>query len=401
MRAFLVFLIALASTLNGAGASPIAFQMVEINAHAGVTPAVALADLDLDKDLDLVAMSNDDIAWYENPGWVRHLIAPTLRTLNVCMALTDLDGDGIPEIAAGADWQFENTQGGGALFILKRDTDPRAPWKQAEILREPSLHRMRWADSDGDGKSELFVAPLKGRGTSAPDFREAGVRLMQLRPPADLFATPWPMTVVTQDYHILHNLIPFRANNGRDALLAASFEGLSLLAPSAAGWNARLLSPGNPQPWPRSGSSEVKIGRLAKDVPAIACIEPWHGNQVVVYTPDAPGPLETVKHWQRHVIDDTFNQGHALGWADFDGDGCDELVAGHREPSPSTQRVGLFLYAFGPYASGGDLQVERQAIDDGGLAAEDLAIGDLDGDGDPDIFAGARSTGNLRVYLRQ
>ena len=143
------------------------------------------------------------------------------------------------------------------------------------------------------------------------------------------------------------------------------------------------------------------MGQLAIGLPVIACIEPWHGNEVVVYRPDAPGPLEKVKQWERHVIDDTFNQGHALGWADFDGDGRDELVAGHREASPATQRVGLHLYSFGAFSPGAALRFEKQPIDDGGLATEDLAIGDLDGDGDPDIFAGARSTGNLRVYLRQ
>ena len=66
-----------------------------------------------------VAMSNDDVAWYENPAWERHLISPTIQGLNVCMAVADIDGDGLPEIAAGADWQFGNTTSGGALYVLR------------------------------------------------------------------------------------------------------------------------------------------------------------------------------------------------------------------------------------------------------------------------------------------
>lgn len=387
------------ATLVAGLAAPFSFETIDVNPRAGTCPAVALADLDADNDLDLVVMSNDDIAWHENPGWARHVISPTLKSLNVCMAVADLDGDRIPEIAAGADWQFDNTQGGGSLHILRHGDDVRAPWQSAEILAEPSLHRIRWADTDGDGKAELFVAPLKGRGTTAPDFREAGVRLLQLRPPADLLREPWAVSVATQQYHVMHNLIPFRTAAGRDALLTVSFEGLTLLSNVADKWEARALNPGNPQPWPRSGSSEVKVGQLGKDLPAIACIEPWHGNLVVVYTPDAPGPLETVKTWTRHVLDDTFNQGHAVGWADFDGDGRDELVAGYREASPASQRVGLFLYAFGPWKVGQELDFSRHAVDDGGLATEDLAIGDVNGDARPDIFASARSTGNLRLYL--
>jgi hypothetical protein len=145
----------------------------------------------------------------------------------------------------------------------------------------------------------------------------------------------------------------------------------------------------------------VKVGRLAEGLPVIATIEPWHGNIVVVYTPDAPGPLEKVQHWRRHVIDESFNAGHAIGWADFNGDGRDELVAGYREPSPKTRRVGLYLYQFGEFSPGEELTFEKQAVDDGGMATEDFAIGDVNGDGAPDIIAGGRSTHNLKLYLKQ
>lgn len=380
--------------------APIGFETVVVDPDAGIVPAVSLADVEGDGDLDIVAMANERIGWYENPGWSRHEISPALEGLNVCMALADLDGDGLPEIAAGADWQFENTSGGGALYVLVRREDVKAPWRSAKILTEPSLHRIRWADSDGDGAPELYVAPLKGRDTTGPDFREAGVRLLQLRPPKDLLGAPWPVSVVTQSYHIMHNLIPFRAANGRDQLLTASFEGLTLLHPEDAGtWSARALHAGCPQPWPRSGSSEVKTGHLAAGAPVMATVEPWHGNMVVVYTPDAAGPLESVQTWHRQVLDESFNQGHALGWADFDGDGRDELVAGHREPSPKTDRVGLKLYRFDGFTPGTEPAVAAQFIDDGGMATEDLALGDLNGDGVPDIVAVGRSSHNIKVYL--
>ena len=377
-----------------------AFEEITINPEAGIIPAVALVDVDGDADLDGVAMSNDDISWYENPSWKRHVIIGVLENLNVCMAAADLNGDGLPEIAAGADWQFGNTASGGSLHVLVRGEDVCQPWQHAKILTEPTLHRIRWADTDGNGAPELFVAPLKGRNTTEPDVREAGVRLLRVSPPKDLLTEAWPVEVATEQYHIMHNLIPFRATNGRDQLLTVSFEGIVLMARSDDGaWSQRLLSEGNPQPWPRSGSSEVKVGRLADGLPVIATIEPWHGNLVVVYTPDKAEPLESVGAWTRHVLDESFNQGHALGWADFDGDGRDELVAGYREPSPKNERVGLYLYTFGAFTPGGDFTFERHAIDDGGMATEDFAIGDLNGDNKPDIFAGGRATHNVKVYL--
>lgn len=382
-----------------AQAAPPSFEMVELNANAGVVPAVALADIDGDGDLDVVAMSNDDIAWHENPGWQRHVITPRLKNLNVCMALADIDGDGLPEVAAGADWQFENTLSGGSLHLLARNGDPRAPWQRVDLLEEPSLHRIRWADSNGDSKPELYVAPLKGRGSSDPDFREAGVRLLRLAPPSSPLTEPWPVEVVTQDFHVMHNLIPFRAFNGRDALLTVSFEGIALVRQTDSDWDSRVISPGSPLPWPRSGASEIKTGALAEGVPALATIEPWHGNIVAVYTPDKPGPIEEAGSWRRHVLDESYNQGHAIAWADFDGDGRDELVAGYREPSPRNDRVGLYCYTFEAFAPDGELRFERHAVDDGGIATEDVAVGDLNGDGKPDILASGRSTHNIRIYL--
>ena len=48
------------------------------------------------------------------------------------------------------------------------------------------------------------------------------------------------------------------------------------------------------------GSSEIKQGKLKNGRKFIATIEPWHGNQVVVYTESPDGG----KLWDRHVIDE-------------------------------------------------------------------------------------------------
>lgn len=383
-----------------AAAGGVSFEAIDINRDAGTNPAVAMVDIEGDKDLDLVAMGNDAITWYENPQWTPHLLSPTLKNLNVCMAFADLDGDGLPELAAGADWQFENTTGGGSLHVLVRGDDVRQPWRSAHLLDEPSIHRIRWADLDGDAQPELYVAPLKGRGTTDPDFRETGVRLLRLTPPKDLLGAPWPVEVATQDYHVMHNLIPFRAQDGRDRMLTASFEGITLLERATDGsWKNRHLSDASPQPWPRSGASEIKVGQLAPGLPVIGTIEPWHGNVVSVYTPDSAAPLEDVTEWKRNVLDESFNQGHAIAWVDFDGDGRDELVAGHREPGSKSKTVGLYLYRFDAFTSGGEVTFNKLPIDEGGMATEDIAIGDVNGDGVPDIFAAGRATHNLKLYL--
>ena len=64
------------------------------------------------------------------------------------------------------------------------------------------------------------------------------------------------------------------------------------------------------------------VGHLGRER-FFATIEPWHGNQVVVYRQEKDA-------WTRTVIDAAITDGHTLVAGDFDADGRDELVAGER-----------------------------------------------------------------------
>jgi len=128
----------------------------------------------------------------------------------------------------------------------------------------------------------------------------------------------------------------------------------------------------------------------------IATIEPWHGNQVVVYTEPAG---EKGGLWDRHVIDDQLKWGHAVWCADLDGDGSDELVLGFRDPLPS-HGPGVNVYQVAdPDAP--KLDWQKHVIEDKGVATEDLACADLNGDGRIDIVAVGRATGNARIYWNE
>jgi hypothetical protein len=193
----------------------------------------------------------------------------------------------------------------------------------------------------------------------------------------------------------MHNFwpIPARGRKGMD-VLTASYEGVHRIFRRGEKWGKQKLGVGNQVNTKGSqGASEIKLGKLKGGREFIATIEPWHGHQVVVYTP----PKNKGKLWQRHVLDEELRWGHAVWCADLDGDGSDELIIGVRDDLSKKpgQRRGVRIYKA---LDGTGTKWARQIVEDGGVAVEDLACADLDGDGKIDIVAVGRQTKNVRIY---
>jgi hypothetical protein len=371
-------------------AAPLRFRPQEIQSNFGVVYAVSIADMNKDGKPDIVAINPTQVVWFENPTWKKHVVLEGVsKKDNVCFGTNDLDGDGIPEIALGADWQPSNTNSAGTLQWLARDrANPAGPWKHFPLGEEPTLHRMRWGDVDGDGKNELIVAPLHGRGTKGPDWEGQGARILVYWPPAKPETEPWRIEVADSSLHIVHNLIVV---NGE--IWTASKEGVYALKRDLGGkWTKRKVAAGAP--------GEIKLGSVNR-IRHLATVEPWHGNKVVIYEE----PTESLDSqsgtkvnpaviagalWQRTEIETGINQAHALGWADFDGDGSDEIAVGWRN-----HPHGVAIYKRAP-----DGKWEKTAVD-GGVAAEDLVVQDLNADGKPEVIAVGRSTANVRIYWNE
>jgi hypothetical protein len=295
----------------------------------------------------------------------------------------DIDGDGYPEVALQSGFSTTPAKGDGRMTLLSKGADVNAPWTAKEFDAMPSVHRARWMDAEGNGRKIIVNAPLGGVKGAPPDYKDK-VGIYAYNPRNGL-----KREVITEDDEgVLHGIqVADWDGKGRDALLSASFMGIHLHRYNNGKWVRTRLTPGNADPWPKNGASDVVVLRT-KAGRQIASIEPWHGNQVVVYR----GKGET---WdQRTVIDDTLNDGHTLAQGDLDGDGVDEIIAGYR-------------------GGGGGVNIYRLVADNRwtrhvvaapeqkSMAAAGCVLAHLNNDKRIDLACIGTSTANLKWYENQ
>lgn len=337
---------------------------------------VIACDVNGDGKQDLIALASDvpDLVWFENPTWKRHVLATNLP--NMINAACWSHGAGKPPtIAVAYQFSMHPRQSEGVVSLLTPNGDPLQPWKATEIDKLPASHRLRWADIDGSKQKVLIDAPLAGADTDGPEYR-GHVPLVYYRP------GEWKRHLISDaEEGVMHGIfITDWDHNGRDAILIGSFLGIHLYRFGQDGkWSRTEIAKGSPKPWPRSGTSDITVGWLGKKR-FLGAIEPWHGNEVVIYRQDGAS-------WDRHVIDDTLLDAHTIETTDLDHDGHDEIVVGFRG-----KPYGVNIYRWNGQ------KWERQILDQGGVSAAGCAIADLDGNGRPDIVCIGSATHNLVLY---
>ena len=343
-------------------APPARFEEHTITAGLKGGYQVVVADLNHDGKPDLIALASGltELVWYENPGWERHVLAAGLAHMINC-AVVPVKNDPIPEIVLASEFANQAKNSIGIVSVLHHNGDPREPWTVTEIDRLTTSHRLRTASIDGDGRLVVVNAALTGAKAEPPDYRDQ-VPLVYYRP------GEWKRQVIsTENSGVQHGIYVFDWDgDGRDEILSASFDGIHLFHYGKDGrWTRTEIAKGDPAPWPKSGSSDVAVGKL-DGKRFLAAIEPWHGNQVAIYQ-------EAAGKWQRQVIDPSLTDGHTIAAADLNGDGRDEVIAGFRGGDRS-----VYIYSF----DGG--KWTREVLDKG-MGAAACSVADLDGDGHPDI----------------
>jgi hypothetical protein len=361
------------------------FRAVEID-KIEIGYGVTVADVDGDRKPDILLVDKNQVAWYHNPDWKKHVIAENLTKLDhVCIAAADIDGDGKAEIAIGAGWNPGDTVNSGAVFYLKPGTDRTARWEPIELPHEPTVHRMRWV-RNAEGKSDLVVVPLHGKGNK--NGQGDGVKILAYQMPSDLKA-PWKTKMINDTLHMTHNFDPVQwdSDSGFEMLIG-SREGSFLFDSKREG----LVQLGGKE---SGGAGEIRLGKMKNGRRFFATVEPMHGTNLVVYVePLGPQP----RQWERHVLDSSLVDGHALACGDLLGQKTDQIVVGWRAMGKPGVKVGIKMFQMR-----GDEPAnwEPSFVDDNQMACEDLCLADLDGDGKLDVIASGRGTKNVKIYFNE
>ncbi len=365
-------------TLGATATQPAAFLPHLVDSALSGGYQVVVADMNRDGKPDIVAIATglSDIRWYENPSWQKHTIVHGIKA-PINAAVYDVDGDGVPEIALAHDFSTVYKESLGTISILTHAADLNAEYTRRDIDHLPTSHRLRFVDIDGSGHKVLVNAPLIGAKALAPDYRDH-VPLVMYRPGA------WtPERIGEGDEGVVHGILPFAWDNGpRESVLTASFLGVFAHRFDNGAWKRSRIISGETTPWPKSGTSDIAVGRVGTER-FLATIEPWHGNEVVVY-----------RHhdgdWEPHVIDSAIVDGHTIVVGDLAMNGREEIIVGERGGKRSVYRYRLENALTDSWS--------KTALDNGGMAAAGCAIADLNGDARPDVVCIGTATANLKWY---
>jgi hypothetical protein len=370
---------------------------------------VAIADVDGDKRPDILLADKKQFVWFQNPGqpppgaqtfapvvWHRHVLAENLAEKdNVCIAAQDINGDGKCEVAVGAEWNPGDTEKSGAVFYLIAPEDRTKKWEAVRFPSvEPTTHRMRWLRLD-EKEWGLVVVPLHGRGNR--NGQGVGVKTLLYRKPVDPRGE-WKSELLDESLHASHNLELARNEDRKPATLArlalGGREGVVHLRKKDEKWERTEIVKNDGTPDGSLGVGELRGGKHPNGREFLATVEPMHGNTLAVYTAQgAPGGRPV-----RKVLTDQLNEGHALATGDLLGTKSSQIVVGFRGNPGKPRPIGLRLWT--PLDEDG-VQWRESVIDAETMACEDVALADLDADGDLDIIAAGRASKNLIVYWNE
>jgi hypothetical protein len=332
----------------------------------GAYETCAIGDINRDGRLDIVSGEN----WYEGPNWIQHRFRSIEYGRNATEDLSDLlidvDGDGLLDVVSsashakklwwnenpgpkGGEWKehvIEEGHGIEFTFLVNLDNDGRA----RELLPQWGGHDMKdplaWFElKDGKFVKHVISPRSYGHGIGVGDLNGDGrndiiTPLGWLEAPADPREPDWK-------FHPEFDLVSV------GYIYVVDING--------------------------DGRKDLVTG-MAHDY-GVFWMENLGGGK-----------------WQKHMIDDTWSQAHAMTMVDLNGDGRPDFITGkrymaHNGSDPGEREpLGIYWYEYIP-GKNGSVEWVKHIVDYGGRAGTGMqvAVADVDGDGDLDFAVAGKS----------
>lgn len=334
-----------------------------------VVQAVALADVDGDGDLDALSASfqDDKIAWHENlgpSGWAQRTIALTADGAQD-VGGADLDRDGDMDVLSASvidnrvAW-YENATGNGSAWLTHTISNAAlGAWS------------VKSADVDGDGDPDVLAAAAAGTITWYENTMADG--------------GAWVPRTITTDAPMATSVraADVDGDGDQDALSASQ-------ADDKIAWYENTLGDGSV--WV---TRTISTGAEAARTVAAADVDGDGDQDAMASTADSLTWYENTAGngtaWTARTMAPLADP-WALAAGDIDGDGdLDALTA----PGSSLTIVWL------ENATGNGAAWTVRTVATVGYGTFSVALGDLDGDGDPDLASAEANDGEVNWYRNE
>jgi hypothetical protein len=309
--------------------------------------------------------------------WLRHTIDSSSTGADG-VKLADINGDGLPDIVTG--WEEGNRT---RLYLHPGKAKVKAPWPAVTVGTTPSVEDAVFADLDSDGRLEILSCGENG----------SEKILVHWAPSENLLdSTQWRQEVLPASVDRMMWMyawpVQLDGKNGVDLVAGGKDK------KAEVGWFEAPASPRDLGQWkwhpitPAGWIMSILFRDMDGDGDSDMVITDRQGTLRGARWLENPGRIEAQKSpWTSHMIGGAGLEVMFMSIADTDGDGVEEVVLTEK----TQQTIRIFKHPDQPELPW--QETTRIPIPDDYGRPKSVEVGDLNGDGVPDLVYSTETMG--------